>query len=387
MLLVLLMAGCSDYKEWMNYTAPNFEGMKYCGDLFCDPGETNESCPMDCNMEGCKVECNTTAAGRSCIKTCGGAPGGFEQGNLAFCGNGVCDPGETAENCASDCWDKVEFPQGGQVCGNSICEEGEDKLSCCRDCGCENRYACVNNICVACGNGACESSLGESRVSCCNDCGCDKFMCNRNKCMTEYEFFSKVGGQDFLRIFEKINATSVRDQAVSIVSHPPEGVDANEPVWKIFAINKWIYENIKYVSDPAGMDYIANAVETIQVGAGDCDDFAVLSTTMMESVGIDAAYTLVDTDGDGVTDHASTIVYYSGTAREFLAKQAVILKKTGGFPVWDIQAYPVAVIQQFTKTYKDGVWIAIEPGAGRVGPVLPGYEIVYVINVGYIPPP
>ena len=73
-----------------------------CGDGVCDSSEV-DSCPQDCGM----------------------------QQQHATCGNGVCEPGETATTCPSDCGSG----SGSAVCGNGICEQGEDATSCPQDCG------------------------------------------------------------------------------------------------------------------------------------------------------------------------------------------------------------------------------------------------------------
>jgi hypothetical protein len=40
------------------------------------------------------------------------------------CGNGVCDPKETAQSCPGDCL----------VCGDGVCDAGESAASCPTDC-------------------------------------------------------------------------------------------------------------------------------------------------------------------------------------------------------------------------------------------------------------
>ncbi|HTR52880.1 MAG TPA: hypothetical protein VMJ10_19330 [Kofleriaceae bacterium] len=73
-----------------------------CGDGVCDSSEV-DSCPQDCGT----------------------------QQQHATCGNGVCEPGETAATCPSDCGSG----SGSAVCGDGICEQGEDATSCPQDCG------------------------------------------------------------------------------------------------------------------------------------------------------------------------------------------------------------------------------------------------------------
>lgn len=101
-------------------------GPKVCGDGACQPGETATSCPADCH-----------------------------------CGNGTCNPGqgETLYNCAADC-----------RCGNGTCEpnRGETPGTCSADCG-------------SCGNGTCEPKQGETMHNCPSDCTCGNRTCEPNK--------------------------------------------------------------------------------------------------------------------------------------------------------------------------------------------------------------
>lgn len=46
---------------------------------------------------------------------------------------------------------------------------------------------------------------------------------------------------------------------------------------------------IKYISDPrGGPDYIKPPGQTLEAGAGDCEDKAILLVSMLESVGVEA---------------------------------------------------------------------------------------------------
>ncbi len=66
-------------------------------------------------------------------------------GNVAVCGNGKCEAGESSYQCADDCF-----------CGNGSCDPGENKENCSQDCV------------FVCGNGKCDS--GEHFGNCPEDC-------------------------------------------------------------------------------------------------------------------------------------------------------------------------------------------------------------------------
>jgi hypothetical protein len=115
-----------------------------CGNGICEAGETPQNCSIDCV-------------------------------NIPTCGNGICESGENTQNCSIDC----RFPP---TCGNGICESGESPSNCSIDCG--GNPTCGNGICESgetpqncsidckssptCGNGICEA--GESPSNCCTDC-------------------------------------------------------------------------------------------------------------------------------------------------------------------------------------------------------------------------
>lgn len=73
-----------------------------------------------------------------------------QSGGGSYCGNSVCESGESAANCAEDC---------SQVCGDGSCTGTESKLTCPSDCGPK----------VACGDGTC--GTGETSGNCAADCG------------------------------------------------------------------------------------------------------------------------------------------------------------------------------------------------------------------------
>lgn len=73
----------------------------------------------------------------------------------------------------------------------------------------------------------------------------------------------------------------VRNTAVRIARESPGPYN----IGQAFAIFDWVKRNIRYVSDPADSEYIAFPRETIQNLAGDCDDMAVLTASMIKAIG------------------------------------------------------------------------------------------------------
>jgi predicted transglutaminase-like cysteine proteinase len=127
----------------------------------------------------------------------------------------------------------------------------------------------------------------------------------------------------------------------------------DDDYFKLFSIGHWVSTNIRYVSDPLiENEYIAPPNETLRVGAGDCDDYAVLLSTLYRSVGLNSFVGLIDTDGNLRADHAVALVYFNKNATEIginLQKWASVL----GIKIDDIT--------YFTSKTDEGIYVVVDP--------------------------
>ena len=60
---------------------------------------------------------------------------------------------------------------------------------------------------------------------------------------------------------------------------------------------------IRYVYDPLWFEYPRYPIETLVDGTGDCEDTAILYTSLIRTLGHGALMVIVDTDGNGTIDH------------------------------------------------------------------------------------
>jgi len=141
---------------------------------------------------------------------------------------------------------------------------------------------------------------------------------------------------------------SIRDAADEVARSYPGTYN----IYQVCAIFDNVKDNIKYVSDPRGHDFWAPANTTLEVGAGDCDDKAILLSSMLEAVGGTTRIYLTDT-------HAFTAVYI-GRGKE--ASEAA----TRG-----IRAYYGNVDVNY-MTDKYGSWLMLDPTSSLYAGGLPG---------------
>ena len=108
-----------------------------CGNWRTQPGEACDDGNTQ-GGDGCSSTCQCESAG--CIN---------------WCGNGICELGETQTICPYDCG------SGYQVCGNGHCDPlmSETMATCPLDCASQ-----------LCGNGFCDFAYGENTITC-QDCG------------------------------------------------------------------------------------------------------------------------------------------------------------------------------------------------------------------------
>ena len=90
------------------------------------------------------------------------------------------------------------------------------------------------------------------------------------------------------RIQQKVNYTdsTVRDFAVrhSLV-YFDEYYPKYRQICRQFSLLKYIKMNYKYVSDPSDFDYFASPQESLQLMAGDCDDYSIMMASVLKAIG------------------------------------------------------------------------------------------------------
>lgn len=146
-----------------------------CG---CDDGN---ACTIDEVVSGsCTHTPVTCGDGDACTAdSCDPATGCVNDPITPCCSNGVCESGESCNNCAADCISGT----GIAACGNGICEaaDGENCTNCPSDCNGKLTGKPGDRFC--CGDGSCSGSCATGGFSCtvlpAND---DNYCCGDSVC-------------------------------------------------------------------------------------------------------------------------------------------------------------------------------------------------------------
>ena len=170
-----------------------------------------------------------------------------------------------------------------------------------------------------------------------------------------------------------VEAAEPANVRLLVEAWPPSNI-TNDPVFKTLAIAVWAAENLHYVSDPLGLDYVAPPEETLRTLSGDCDDFAVLLTSMYISVGLRSAVALIDTNNDGAPDHAATLVELPYSSTVLREKIPAVLQPLGA----QYDGYTTAHVGNST-------WLVIDPAMAYQGKepwlvLKQPYKIIYIIK-------
>lgn len=157
----------------------------------------------------------------------------------------------------------------------------------------------------------------------------------------------------------KVDVTdpSTRETAVVLAAKYP----GDRTIEQICSVYKYLKEGWRYVSDPSGIDYYQSASESIRIGekadcagAGDCDDFAILMSALIESIGGTARIVLAYNQSDG---HAYTEVYL-GRIGQDQAEQIV---------EWLKQKYNVGEIYTHIDSDTEEVWLNLDWSSNHPG--------------------
>ena len=100
----------------------------------------------------------------------------------------------------------------------------------------------------------------------------------------------------------------VRSYALSAIKRSSDG---EYNIAQICDIYDKLYSDWVYVSDPSGTEYFAKASESVRLLRGDCDDYAILMASLIESIG-GGARVICAYDGSG-GGHAYTEVYMTNS--------------------------------------------------------------------------
>ncbi|MCO4760791.1 MAG: lamin tail domain-containing protein [Myxococcales bacterium] len=137
-----------------------------CGNGKCDSGETEKNCAKDCGKAGpnscigkcgeydekAKCQCDTECVAE---KDCCTDYKAVCTSTKPVCGNGKCESGETASNCAKDC--KTTTPTGS--CKGK-CGDYDQAASCQCDADCGSWKDCCSDFKTLCGD------IGKPSTSC-----------------------------------------------------------------------------------------------------------------------------------------------------------------------------------------------------------------------------
>lgn len=85
------------------------------------------------------------------------------------------------------------------------------------------------------------------------------------------------------------------------------GVKFGDDVGELRAIYEWVQGRIRYIRDPYGRDIYQSASQTLEVKTADCEDFSILISSMVHTIGYPVALKLASISGD-IWDHIYPLV-------------------------------------------------------------------------------
>lgn len=90
---------------------------------------------------------------------------------------------------------------------------------------------------------------------------------------------------------------AIRELALSLTRH----LHQKDYVSEARALQAYVRDNIRYIKDIRGVETIQTPVQTLRLGAGDCDDKATLVASLLESIGHPTLFLAVGFQKDKVS--------------------------------------------------------------------------------------
>jgi len=160
----------------------------------------------------------------------------------------------------------------------------------------------------------------------------------------------------------------VHEKAIVLLANSP----GDYTIDQICSIYDFLKEGWRYVRDPRGVDYFMYANESLRVGekascvgAGDCDDFAILMSALIESVGGTTRIILAHNNSTG--GHAFTEVYIGQLDSQNSHVEEVLEWLRKNLNIDDIYTH--------VDTETKEVWLNLDWGADERGYAHPGGPI------------
>ena len=164
--------------------------------------------------------------------------------------------------------------------------------------------------------------------------------------------FNEQKAQNFKEAIDYTNPVT-RDFAVSLI---PKSHSGKYSVSQICDVWEALYKKWTYVSDPNGKDYRSPASRTIQLGLkGDCDDFAIVMASVVESIG---GTTRIISAHNGNKGHAYAEVYIGNSKEKLNSVVSYISKRYGASSV----AYHTTTKNNVTRYWLNLDWQSKYPG-------------------------
>jgi len=124
------------------------------------------------------------------------------------------------------------------------------------------------------------------------------------------------GIDDVLKVASRLVTTytgrdDLRTLALKITRRVPRNIGTGLPDLRNVdciaeALYRWITRNINYVRDPWNIERIQSPDVTLRQKAGDCDDHAILSAALLQTLGIQTGFRIVSRTGRNY-DHIYTV--------------------------------------------------------------------------------
>ena len=132
-----------------------------------------------------------------------------------------------------------------------------------------------------------------------------------------------------------LNRIEYRNEQINTLASKMVARTQDDDLRKTIILLNFVSNDIQYLSDPDGLEYAKNPINTLIAGAGDCEDQALLLCSLLESVGVKTYMAFTD-------DHVFVLVHFNMKYADLKAAPCVYIE---GSPCYALDpSIPGAVV-------------------------------------------
>lgn len=130
--------------------------------------------------------------------------------------------------------------------------------------------------------------------------------------MTAPQYYKKIeikSLDDSIRMMREATVIGLNDPTTrELAACVTRGAPGRDDMAEVRAIFDFIQNHVKYMADPRLFDTFSTLEHTLRMAIGDCDDMAIADCTLLEAIGFETYFRVIQSKGSDTWNHVYSLV-------------------------------------------------------------------------------